>query len=184
MAEEVRYTDPNTGAQKGVKKARFDLIPPKALFEIAEHYGVGAEKYAEHNFRKGYPWGHSFAALNRHLWAFWLGEDYDDETGSKHIISAAWHCIALSTFMDDHPELDNRYKFTRQELEEENKIARIAEEAYKYLSADKLEELFLEKVLDENGDKKKSHTYRCKSCMNTVEVTGVWCDRCTERKDH
>lgn len=110
MSEEIRYTDPNTGAQKGTKKAMFDLIPPKALFEIAEHYGVGAQKYAKHNFRKGYPWGLSFAALMRHLWAFWLGEDIDEETGSKHVIAAAWHCIALATFMDEHPDKDDRFK--------------------------------------------------------------------------
>lgn len=43
---EVRVTS-ETGASKGSKLARFDLIPQDALWELAEHYGKGAEKYDE-----------------------------------------------------------------------------------------------------------------------------------------
>lgn len=108
--EEVRFVDPDTGAEKGVKKARFDLIPTGPLWELAEHYGSGASKYEPHNFRRGYPWGFSYSAALRHLNQFWNGEDFDPETGSKHVIAAAWHCFALASFMDEHPSKDDRFR--------------------------------------------------------------------------
>lgn len=105
---EIRTTDPDTGAQKGMKLERHDLIPARFLIELACHYGVGAAKYADRNWERGYDWSKSYAALQRHLNQFWAGEDIDEETGSKHIVAAAWHCIALATFMDEHPEKDDR----------------------------------------------------------------------------
>lgn len=118
---EVR-TVSSTGGQKGKKPEVYDQIPPKALAELARHFGAGAEKYDAHNFRKGYPWSLCFNALMRHAWAFQNGEDYDvhkdgcpaDCTdhlpGSKHIIAVAWHALVLATFMDEHPEFDDRYR--------------------------------------------------------------------------
>jgi Domain of unknown function (DUF5664) len=113
-SEEVRMVDPDTGAAKGVKIERHDLIPIGALKELAVHYGKGESKYPSGpdglpNWRKGYPWSQSYAALERHIKAFWEGEDYDEQTGSKHLIAAAWHCLALATFMDEQPEKDDRY---------------------------------------------------------------------------
>lgn len=108
--EEVRVVNEKTGAEKGSKLARFDLIPAKPLWELAEHYGRGAEKYEDRNWERGYDWSLSIAALERHLNLFKQGEDIDPETQSKHIIAVAWHAIALAQFMDTHPELDDRYK--------------------------------------------------------------------------
>lgn len=107
IANEVRITNA-TGAQKGSKLARFDLIPPAALTELAEHYGKGAAKYADRNWEKGTDWHLNYAAMMRHAWQFWNGEDRDEETGSKHMTAVAWHAFALATFMDTHPELDTR----------------------------------------------------------------------------
>ena len=107
LLPETRVTSA-TGGQKGSKLARFDLIPPGVLYELAEHYGKGAEKYDDNNWRKGYDWKYSYAALQRHLTAFWAGEDMDPETGSKHVIAAAWHCFALAEFMEVHQDYDNR----------------------------------------------------------------------------
>lgn len=73
---EVRTTS-STGGQKGTKIERFDLIPAGPLAELAAHYGSGAKKYAAHQWRNGYEWSKSYAALMRHLNAFWGGEDYD-----------------------------------------------------------------------------------------------------------
>lgn len=117
---EVRTTS-TTGARKGTKIIRPDLIPAKAHIELATHYGHGAEKYTErddagnvthdgaNNWRLGYEWSKSIAALERHLLAFKAGEDYDEEFGSKHVIAAAWHCLTLATFMDEFPEFDDRW---------------------------------------------------------------------------
>lgn len=73
---EVRTTS-STGGQKGTKDERFDLIPTGPLAELARHYGAGAKKYEDHQWRKGYEWSKSYAAIQRHLNAFWGGEDYD-----------------------------------------------------------------------------------------------------------
>lgn len=117
---EVRTTS-RTGGQKGVKLARFDLVPPRALRLLAEHYGKGAAKYADNQWRKGYEWSKSYAAMQRHLTAFWGGEDYDnhkpdcpadcaEHTGSLHLAAAMWHCAALIEFFHDFPDFDDRFR--------------------------------------------------------------------------
>jgi hypothetical protein len=88
---EVRSTS-STGGQKGVKLQRFDLIPIGPLTRLAEHYGKGALKYDNHQWRKGYEWSKSYAALLRHLTAWWNGEEYDvcpsTEEGCSFVTSA------------------------------------------------------------------------------------------------
>lgn len=105
--EEVRQVS-TTGGEKGQKLARFDLVPIKPLVELAKHYGRGARKYEDRNWERGYDWSLSYAAAQRHLTAFWDGEDVDPETGTPHVIAAAWHCFALMEYMHTHPEFDNR----------------------------------------------------------------------------
>ncbi|OBY33762.1 hypothetical protein ACT18_00270 [Mycolicibacter kumamotonensis] len=95
-------------------------MPAEPLRLLARHFGVGAEKYTErdemgniihdgeNNWQRGYKWSLSFAALNRHLWQFWSGEDIDAETGTPHIIAVAWHAFTLAWFADNLPEYDNR----------------------------------------------------------------------------
>lgn len=116
-SEEVRQTS-HTGGQKGAKPARYDLIPPGALELVAKLYGRGAGKYDDHNWRRGYDWSLSFAALNRHLWAFWNGEDMDEEMGLPHMACVIFHAMTLLTYMEEHPEFDDRYS-TKQALTRE-----------------------------------------------------------------
>ena len=99
----------STGGEKGTKDERFDLLPAEALAKVARHYGVGAQKYAAHNWRRGYEWSKSYAALQRHANAFWGGEDVDEETGSPHMAAVAFHALALLTFMDEQVNFDDRY---------------------------------------------------------------------------
>lgn len=100
----------STGGEKNVKPEKFSLIPTQALAKVAEHYGVGAEKYAAHQWRQGYEWSKSYDALQRHANAFWAGEDNDSETGTPHMAAVAFHALTLLTFMDEHPNHDDRYK--------------------------------------------------------------------------
>lgn len=110
---EVRMTS-STGGQKGSKPERFDLIPAGPLRQLARLYGKGAEKYEDRNWERGYDWSLSFAALNRHLWQFWNGEDIDEETEMPHLASVAWHAFALLEFMEKHPGFDNRASTTER----------------------------------------------------------------------
>lgn len=98
-----------TGGEKGVKPERHSLIPVEALNSIARLYGVGAKKYAAHNWRKGYEWSKSYDAMNRHMALFWSGEDIDPETGEPHMAAVAFHAMALIVFMQEQPEFDDRY---------------------------------------------------------------------------
>lgn len=104
---EVRVTDPTTGGQKGTKLQRFSLIPADWLWALAEHYGLGARKYDDRNWEKGYVWHLSCDAMERHYTAWKMGEDLDAETGSHHLIAAAWHLIALWWFQKHNKGTDD-----------------------------------------------------------------------------
>lgn len=104
--KEVRVVDPKTGGEKGSKLARFSLIPYDFLWALAEHYGRGSMKYADRNWEKGYKWSLSLDASQRHLAQFLRGERIDEETGSHHLIAAAWHLVALWWF-DTHEKGTN-----------------------------------------------------------------------------
>lgn len=109
---EVR-TVSSTGAEKGVKEERYDLLPKEALDAIARVYAFGAEKYADHNWRKGYEWSKSYAALQRHVTAFWSGETHDPESGLPHLGHAGFHIFAMLTWLAEQGEggeFDDRYR--------------------------------------------------------------------------
>ena len=114
---EVRITDAKTGGQKGQKPERFDLIPFDALEELARVYGIGASKYEDDNWLRGYRWRLSLGALMRHVARFMLGEDRDPETGCLHLAHAAWHCLTVITFFMRGLGTDDRAKVLPKELE-------------------------------------------------------------------
>lgn len=98
ISNERRITDPITGGQKGAKPQRFSLIPAEFLWALASHYGIGSGKYADRNWEQGYDWYLSQDAHDRHFNQWLRGEDNDPETGTNHLIAAAWHLIALYIF--------------------------------------------------------------------------------------
>jgi len=94
----------STGGAKGMKDARFDLLPPDWLWELATHFGKGDKKYppdtpfGKQNWKKGYDWSLSIGAHGRHVSQWRNGEMRDSETGSHHLIAAAWHLLVLWWF--------------------------------------------------------------------------------------
>jgi hypothetical protein len=110
-AGEVRTTS-STGGQKGQKLAQMSSLDPHALSVVAEVAGFGAQKYSKLNFMKGYDWSLSYDALQRHLHAFWNGQDRDDESGLLHLGHAAWHCLAMISFFERGLGTDDRYSST------------------------------------------------------------------------
>ena len=109
MKQEIVVNE-KTGGAKGKSLARFDLLPWRELWEVAELYGVGASKYKDRNWEKGYAWSLSHAALHRHLAQFWNGESVDQETKCRHLTAVIFHALALMRFEKDFPDLDDRPK--------------------------------------------------------------------------
>lgn len=106
---EKRIVNAKTGGEKGSKDERFDLLPYEQLAEVARHFGKGAEKYADHNWKRGFAWSLAEGALMRHFAAFMEGEEIDEETGSHHMAAVAFHALALLYFKEHHRDLDDRF---------------------------------------------------------------------------
>jgi hypothetical protein len=106
---EVRVVDPKSGGEKGMKDSQVGALDPIAIWEVGRVAGFGATKYERYNFAKGYKWSLSYDALQRHLMQFWAGEDRDKESGLYHLAHAAWHCLALITFLIRGKGTDDRF---------------------------------------------------------------------------
>lgn len=101
----------HTGAVKNdLGKLRYDLVPINALEELTKVLTFGAKKYADRNWEKGFKWGVVYAALMRHITAWWRGEDIDPESGLSHLSHAMCNIAFLIEFLNTHPEMDNRPK--------------------------------------------------------------------------
>ena len=83
------------GRKDDQAKPRHDLIPPELNDAVARVLTFGAEKYRERNWERGMRWGRPFAALMRHMWAWWRGERQDPETGMSHL----WHAACCIAFL-------------------------------------------------------------------------------------
>jgi len=79
-------------------KLRMDLIPPEAVTALAEVLAYGAKKYGDRNWEKGIRYSRVFAAVQRHLWAWWRGEDVDEESKLGHLQHALCGLAFLVTY--------------------------------------------------------------------------------------
>ena len=100
---------PSSNGKLALAKTRFDLIPFAAVGEIADVLAYGAEKYEANNWARGTNWGRYFAALCRHLFAWWGGEDKDPETGFSHLAHAGCCLIFLMEYQRNNWGTDDRF---------------------------------------------------------------------------
>lgn len=96
------------GIKADQDKPRLDLIPPEVIFGYGRALRYGASKYSDRNFEKGMAWGRVFGAAMRHLWAFWMGEEYDKESGLHHLESALFSVAALYVYTQRKIGKDDR----------------------------------------------------------------------------
>lgn len=80
-------------------KLEYGLLPPHALREVVKVLTFGAQKYERDN------WQHVpdskrryFDALQRHVWAWKEGEQYDPESGIHHLA----HAMCCLMFLYEH----------------------------------------------------------------------------------
>lgn len=82
------------GMKNDQGKVRWSTLPHDALVEVIHVLEYGAQRYGENNWclvenaRRRY-----FDAALRHLWAWYGGQDKDEESGRYHLAHAA--CCVL-----------------------------------------------------------------------------------------
>lgn len=81
-----------TGAVRDTQegKGRYDLLPSRAMCELAIHFQQGAEKYAERNWEKGIPLSRFLDSAIRHSFAVLEGK-----TDEPHARAAAWNWVCF-----------------------------------------------------------------------------------------
>lgn len=101
----------NLGKKHDQGKVQMDLLPVRFLEEVAGVLTFGAKKYDPYNWSKGIKFSRLFAALLRHVYAFWKGESNDPETGLSHLAHATC-CLAfmfelmlIDKQWDDRPDI-------------------------------------------------------------------------------
>ncbi len=80
------------------KKPRTDLLDVDFLLGLAAVLTDGATKYGDNNWRQGMAYSRAYAALLRHLFAFWNGYDLDHESGLPHLDHAAAELMFLRSY--------------------------------------------------------------------------------------
>lgn len=109
----TRFDEPQGEARKSAESAqkpRLELVPWAAISDIAEVLTFGAAKYDDNNWCRGARWGRYFAALLRHLFAWWRGEEFDPETGLSHLAHAGCCLLFLMEYNRNGWGQDDRFK--------------------------------------------------------------------------
>ena len=78
------------------KKLMWELLPLEDIEDVVKVYTEGANKYGVNtwqNLENGY--NRYKAALFRHLLEYEKGNEYDEETGCRHLAQVVWNAIAM-----------------------------------------------------------------------------------------
>lgn len=104
------YPDNNPKTVVGAKKVPLHLVPPSAKHFLAEALANGASKYGPYNWRDAAISVSVYrAAMERHMDAFWDGEDYAQDSGVHHVAHAMACCalildaMTIGKLVDDRP---------------------------------------------------------------------------------
>lgn len=89
-----------TGGRKfDGNKLEYGLIPPLAMQEMVRVLTFGAQKYERDNWKRVPDSKRRyFDALERHIWAWKMGEQLDPESGIHHLA----HAMCCLSFLYEH----------------------------------------------------------------------------------
>lgn len=93
-----------TGAvrDRAIGKGRFDLLPPKSIKRVAQHFENGIEKYGERNWEKGINISDYIDSSLRHIFCYLDGENEED-----HLSAATWNLLCAIQTEIEHPNLQD-----------------------------------------------------------------------------
>ena len=124
----MSYPDNNPKTAIGATKVPLHLVPPSATHYLAEAFENGATKYGPYNWRDN-PISVSvyYAAMKRHIDAYWDGEELASDSGVHHI-AHAMACMAMlldarsvGTLNDDRPTKGAAAKLQEEYATNKNK---------------------------------------------------------------
>lgn len=93
----------------GIKKVSLHFVPPQVLMEIGLALHEGARKYGAYNYRvAGVRASVYYDALQRHLNAWWEGENIDRDSNLSHITKAIACLVVLRDSMMNENWVDDR----------------------------------------------------------------------------
>lgn len=100
----------NVGLRFNEGKPRWSLVDFKDLEGMVNVLEFGANKYSDHNWRKGLMTTGIVDSLMRHIASYLEGQDIDEESGLRHIDHMMCNVMFLSRMDRLMPEFDTRYK--------------------------------------------------------------------------
>ncbi len=92
-------------------KLMMELLPVRPIEDIAGVLTFGAKKYSERNWEQGFNYSRTYGALQRHLHAWYKGEDIDPESGLTHLAHAGCCLMFLLEFAHSGKGTDDRVKY-------------------------------------------------------------------------
>lgn len=101
--------DTNPKDAVGTKKAPMSTVPSAVVMELGVAMLEGARKYGRHNYRvAGVRASVYYDAADRHLKAWWEGQDIDPDSGLSHIAKAIATLAVLRDAMMNDMVTDDR----------------------------------------------------------------------------
>lgn len=108
--ENAKATVVNIGLKFDKEKPDLSLIPQIAMIEEAKAFMVGEKKYGRYNYCNGHDAHQLAAALLRHAFAWFNGEEHDPKDGQHHLGSVRACCAMILRQQELGTLRDNRYK--------------------------------------------------------------------------
>ncbi len=101
--------DTNPKDAVGIAKVPWSVLPLRVIAELGLALLEGALKYGRHNYRvSGVRASVYFDAANRHLGAWWEGQDIDPASGLSHVTKAMASLTVLRDSMMQGNWVDDR----------------------------------------------------------------------------
>jgi hypothetical protein len=117
--------DSNPKDAIGIKKAPLSTVSMPVVMEVGLAMLEGAIKYRRHNYRViGVRTSVYYDAAQRHLNAFWEGEDIDSDSGLSHVVKAMACLMVLRDAQIRGKAIDDRPPGTIGFIEVLNKKAK------------------------------------------------------------
>lgn len=98
------------GLRYNTGKLKWGLVSWKALEPMVRVLMFGAEKYDDHNWKKGLSYVQITESLQRHMNAFIDGEDDDPESKLSHVGHILCNAMFLSYMFLFRKDLDDRFR--------------------------------------------------------------------------